>query len=48
MKWTNSRFHRILCLIGIISSPHFRLIGRKPTFKEAWTGIVKKEEMRIW
>lgn len=47
MKWLNCRFHRLLCWIGIFISPHFALKGRKPTFREAWTGIIKKEEIHF-
>lgn len=47
MKWINCRFHRLLCWTGIIVSPHFALQGRKPTFKEAWSGIIKKEKFHF-
>jgi len=40
MKWVNGRIHRLLCWAGIIISPHFALLGRKPTLKEAWTGNI--------
>lgn len=40
MRWMNGRLHRLAAWAGLIRSPHFELRGRKPTFREAWTGVI--------
>ena len=43
--WMNDRIHRLSCWLGIIHSPSLHFIGiKKPTFRQAWTGVLYDEE----
>ena len=42
MIWGNPRFERLLVWAGFMKSPSMVSMGIEPTFKEAWTGVVKR------
>lgn len=38
-RWRNNILHRLLCWLGVIESPSFKIrLGRRPTFREVLTG----------
>ena len=44
MTWGNSRCARLLAWVFRYSPSVYLATGKPPTFKQAWTGLIKPEE----